>query len=1353
MIMVMILNGQRGLQQMRNANRQRFALCAQSVLTTSLAVVMLLVGYIRINVPAQIVTASTSLVSYNPYSANWTQLISGVNEASIGGDTVVGQIFDVVPVSSSVIYAVGNAALWKTTNGGQDWTDLTQMDGIPYDRFVEVSPVNPSYVFYGQYWSSDGGNTWARISTLLSNPIPSPTNANVLYSANLDGTNVEQLQLENGNWTVASSFGSFPAGIDLISLNPTNPNQFIILTYGGAFYTLTNNNGTWTTTLINGGIYAGMWFCPSGSVTSCGGWAPVTLEQAPSDPSVIYISVVDPFADGSSEAVQHIIYSSNGGQTWADLPIDAATPPTEGMGVGFGRTPWMAVDPLNAYTIFVGGDTDGGVIMNATSSTVTFGIVVSGQINYVAFAPGGTLYIGAQTIYAIPSSAATNPTGTGTNMLDIPVPATVGRGTNIYNIGGNLAGEQIYPGTLTESSGSVIVAGSQGIGNLFYGGNGSVAQTWLNAGGEDGDGGIAVYPGQPDWITGAQCVAGAVYNMDADAPPPYNMPNAPGEGNIDSEGCFAGPSRRFVVSGANLQASVQNDMPTLLYAADGIMYYQQNYGTYVANSPSTNNNTPVSQVNSSLYFEGINSVSRTHPSVVFSAAAPSNPTPAAKPGVNIADPLSGVYESTDGGQTWSTQPIYQPPAYTETVSGSGGSITTNNWPWTIWQSRNLAPNGNPQDILIDGDALSTNGGQSFTPSFLGDISNLDTAASHVYAACYDAKSGGVYIGTSDGVYYTNSFNGPYTAWQPVGQFPLIAVTGLNCPANGMLYASTFGLGIYSTQQATTPDTTSPTVASTNQITPNSTSITINGSGFVPMTSSDVAPWYFNSNPGVVDMFGASAINGQTHCPVSMNTFNLTLPNYSPTGCVNSTFQSTAAWLNGNFIPNLNVTSTQIQANITPSMLQVGSNTLVVSTAGGSTTYTINVTQPCPSGYTGTYPTCEPSGTATFTPLAPMRILDTRCNNSSAPSFCSSENLDTANSSIEFKANTPVSITVPSTVPLSATAVLVNITAISKNSGYVSPNGTSSVLNYANNTVANLATLPVNNGTFNLETSTNNVSIVVDLEGYYAPSSGTNFHPLAPFRLFDTRCSASPEPSFCATENVATSLEPLQPNTGVKIALSGITQIPVSATALAMNLAVANSSSGGYLSVGAPTTSNVNFARGTTASNSVVAGVTNGTISVYNGSSGVENVVGDVFGYYASSSTGSMLSVVTRVCDTRTGAHDGKSAISGECDNGGTLSAGQTITLDLSGLMAQLYPASTVQPSAVTLNVTSVGPVGNGYIDIYPASGSAPVVASANFSANSIHAQQVTVGLSANDEINIKVSTDMNVVIDLECVMF
>ena len=329
----------------------------------------------------------------------------------------------------------------------------------------------------------------------------------------------------------------------------------------------------------------------------------------------------------------------------------------------------------------------------------------------------------------------------------------------------------------------------------------------------------------------------------------------------------------------------------------------------------------------------------------------------------------------------------------------------------------------------------------------------------------------------------------------------------------------------------------------------------------------------------------------------------------------------------------------------------------------------------------------------------------------------------------------------------------NITAISKNSGYVSPNGTSSVLNYANNTVANLATLPVNNGTFNLETSTNNVSIVVDLEGYYAPSSGTNFHPLAPFRLFDTRCSASPEPSFCATENVATSLEPLQPNTGIKIALSSVTQIPVSATALAMNLAVANSSSGGYLSVGAPTTSNVNFARGTTASNSVVAGVTNGTISVYNGSSGVENVVGDVFGYYTSSSTGSMLSVVTRVCDTRTGAHDVNSAISGECDNGGTLGAGQTITLNLSGLMAQLYPASTVQPSAVTLNVTSVGPAGNGYIDIYPASGSAPVVASANFSANSIHAQQVTVGLSANDEINIKVSTDMNVVIDLEGVMF
>ena len=1283
---------------------------------------------------------ATTVSSYNPYSANWTQLVSGVNETPSERDTVVGQIFKVVPVSSSVIYALGNAALWKTTNGGQTWADLTQMDGIPY-CIPAVSPVNTSYVFCGQYWSSNGGSTWIYAPNTDGATL-SPTNANIIYNTvyNSKYPTLEQLQLENGNWVVTSSIASLPADIQLMSLNPANSNQFIILA-NNAFYTLTNNNGTWTTALVNTNVFAGM----NTDITSS---MPITMEQAPSDPSVIYISLDDMYQYGTL-VIQHIIYTTNGGQTWADLPIDAASPPEYGTAVGEARIPWMAVDPLNAYTIFIAGDSIGQVIMNATSPTVTFGIGVAGQLNYATFTSNGELYVGGQTIYAIPSSVATEPTGTGNSIFDAPTPYPVGHGTNIYNIGGNLAGEEIYPGTITESGGSVIIAGSQGIGNIFYNGNGSTAQAWADPSLSDGNGGIAIYPGQPDWITGAQCIAGITHNMDANAPPPFSIPDAPVGSNIDAVGCVDYVN---AVAITDLQASLQNGTPTLLYAGLGTMYYQQNYTEYVASSP--NNNTPVNQVNSSLYFEGLNSVNRTNPSIVLSAAAPGNPRPTPTPDATTNDPLSGIYESTDGGLTWSSKPIYQPPTYTSlnTSNNLGETIVTNNQPRTIWQSRNLAPNGNPQDILIDGDALSTNGGQSFTPQFLGDLSNLTKTDIRIISACYDAKSGGVYIGTNNGVYYTNSFNGPYTAWQPVGQFPLIAVTGLNCPANGMLYASTYGLGIYSTQQATAPDTTSPTVVSTNQITPNSTSITINGSGFVPMTSSDVAPWYFNSNPGVVDTFGGTSINGQTHCPVSMNTFDLNL-NYSPTGCVNSTFQSTAAWLNGNFIPNLNVTSTQIQANITPSMLHTGSNTLVVSTAGGSTTYTINVTQPCPSGYTGTYPTCEPSGTATFTPLAPMRILDTRCNSSSAPSFCSSENLDTANSSIEFKANTPVSISTPSTVPSNATAVLVNITAISKNSGYVSPNGTSSVLNYADNTVANLATLPVNNGTFNLETSTNNVSIVVDLEGYYAPSSGTNFHPLTPFRLFDTRCSTSSEPSFCATENVATSLEPLQPNTGIKIALSSVTQIPVSATALAMNLAVANSSSGGYLSVGAPTTSNVNFARGTTASNSVVAGVTNGTISVYNGSSGVENVVGDVFGYYTSSSTGSMLSVVTRVCDTRTGAHDVNSAISGECDNGGTLGAGQTITLNLSGLMAQLYPASTVQPSAVTLNVTSVGPAGNGYIDIYPASGSAPVVASANFSANSIHAQQVTVGLSANDEINIKVSTDMNVVIDLEGVMF
>ncbi len=67
------------------------------------------------------------------------------------------------------------SALWKSTDGGDSWTEITRNEGLPQGIVgiigVTVSPVNPERVWAiiesedgGVFRSEDGGETWARIN-------------------------------------------------------------------------------------------------------------------------------------------------------------------------------------------------------------------------------------------------------------------------------------------------------------------------------------------------------------------------------------------------------------------------------------------------------------------------------------------------------------------------------------------------------------------------------------------------------------------------------------------------------------------------------------------------------------------------------------------------------------------------------------------------------------------------------------------------------------------------------------------------------------------------------------------------------------------------------------------------------------------------------------------------------------------------------------------------------------------------------------------------------------------------------------------------------------------------------------
>lgn len=214
----------------------------------------------------------------------------------------------------------------------------------------------------------------------------------------------------------------------------------------------------------------------------------------------------------------------------------------------------------------------------------------------------------------------------------------------------------------------------------------------------------------------------------------------------------------------------------------------------------------------------------------------------------------------------------------------------------------------------------------------------------------------------------------------------------------------------------------------------------------------------------------------------------------------------------------------------------------------------------------------------------------------------------------------------------------------------------------------------------------------------APGGPGLYHPMTPARLVDTRCAASPEPSFCASEHLpstnaglgtlqTTSAHPswsapqeVAPNlalssvscptasfcmavgghsngngyaltygtsarTTITAQVTGVNGIPSTGVqAIAATVTATNTTGSGYLTVwpaGAnrPLASTLNWKEGESVANSLQVPVSaSGQISLFNGSTGDVDVIVDVTGWYGSTTTGVAGALVPllpyRIADTR-----------------------------------------------------------------------------------------------------------------------
>lgn len=235
-------------------------------------------------------------------------------------------------------------------------------------------------------------------------------------------------------------------------------------------------------------------------------------------------------------------------------------------------------------------------------------------------------------------------------------------------------------------------------------------------------------------------------------------------------------------------------------------------------------------------------------------------------------------------------------------------------------------------------------------------------------------------------------------------------------------------------------------------------------------------------------------------------------------------------------------------------------------------------------------------------------------------------LDTRTSVGPLRDGAPVEVQVTgrAEVPTEGvTAVVVNVTAVApRATGHITafPAGTSaplaSTLNFtAGHTVPNLAVVKVGrDGRIAFQASSGSPHLLVDLVAFYSDSIGvrrsSRFVPLRPDRVLDTRNGQG---------GVSGRLPSGNP---VRLHLAGRGGIPrVGVRAVVLNVTVVTPSGGGHLTVfppvdQVPATSNLNYGRGQTRSNLVVAEVgVDADVAVHLQASGGEpHVLADVVGY-------------------------------------------------------------------------------------------------------------------------------------------
>jgi len=280
------------------------------------------------------------------------------------------------PTDPETVYiGAASGGLWKTINGGETWIEIgSELESLSFGA-IAIDPVNTEVIYVGSgepcytlsskcyggrglFMSSDGGNTWDRITndfdqyTHFSDITVSPHNPYVLLAALTSGSyNLGNNLPNEGIWKSMDAGLSWTKTLDLtyacdVMFHP-DVSGLAYTSIGGqhdgsGFYKSTDMGDTWTAS--NNGI-------PDSTTISR-----MLFDISLSDTDIFYAVAFEPDTGNLWWGTYTNAYKSiNGGQSWQQISEDVPLGGDWGGWYDMGNyCLCIAVDPLNSNHVFIG---------------------------------------------------------------------------------------------------------------------------------------------------------------------------------------------------------------------------------------------------------------------------------------------------------------------------------------------------------------------------------------------------------------------------------------------------------------------------------------------------------------------------------------------------------------------------------------------------------------------------------------------------------------------------------------------------------------------------------------------------------------------------------------------------------------------------------------------------------------------------------------------------------------------------------------------------------------------------------------------------------------------------------------